>query len=300
MDLLAAMRIFVRVVERGSLSAAARDLGIGQPAVSERIQQLERHLGVRLLLRSTRAVSCTDEGHVFYERCKQVLEAADEACAAVSPDHQRLRGVLRIAAPQGLGDVVLPALLLRLREQHPQLRIDLILNDRLVDPITEGVDVSLRLGPTGEGSFIARRLGQLRRVLVAAPDYLARHGTPEIPQALVAHPFIRVLGLFGDGQLPLIDAGRKPITTPINVAMSLSHWRPVHALLVGGGGIGVLQEPVCAEAMAAGRLIRVLPDYVVPGFDLHALIPAARPIPPKTRTFLALLEAHLQTLPGFA
>jgi len=300
MDLLAAMRIFVRVVERGSLSAAARDLGIGQPAVSERIQQLERHLGVRLLLRSTRAVSCTDEGHVFYERCKQVLEAADEACAAVSPDHQRLRGVLRIAAPQGLGDVVLPALLLRLREQHPQLRIDLILNDRLVDPITEGVDVSLRLGPTGEGSFIARRLGQVRRVLVAAPDYLARHGTPEIPQALVAHPFIRVLGLFGDGQLPLIDVGRKPITTPINVAMSLSHWRPVHALLVGGGGIGVLQEPVCAEAMAAGRLIRVLPDYVVPGFDLHALIPATRPIPPKTRAFLALLEAHLQTLPGFA
>ncbi|ANJ75765.1 LysR family transcriptional regulator [Ralstonia insidiosa] len=300
MDLLAAMRIFVRVVERGSLSAAARDLGIGQPAVSERIQQLERHLGVRLLLRSTRAVSCTDEGHVFYERCKQVLEAADEACAVVSQDHQVLRGVLRIAAPQGLGEVVLPALLLRLREQHPQLRIDLILNDRLVDPITEGVDVSLRLGPTGDGSFIARRLGHVRRVLVAAPDYLARHGAPETPQALVAHTFIRVLGLFGDGQLPLIDAGQKPITTPINVTMSLSHWRPVYALLEGGGGVGVLQEPVCAEAMAAGRLIRVLPDYVVPGFDLHALIPAARPIPPKTRAFLAQLDAHLQSLPGFA
>ncbi|KHK57717.1 LysR family transcriptional regulator [Ralstonia sp. A12] len=298
MDLLAAMRIFVRVVERGSLSAAARDLGVGQPAVSERVQQLERHLGARLLLRSTRAVSCTDEGHVFYARCKQVLEAADDACAAVSPEHHALRGVLRIAAPHGLGEVALPALLQRLREQHPQLRIDLILNDRLVDPVTEGVDLSLRLGATGDGNFIARRLGQVRRVLVAAPDYLVRQGTPETPQALAAHAFIRVTGLFGDGQLPLIDARQVRIAAPVSVAMSLSHWRPVYELLLSGAGIGVLQEPVCAAALAAGQLTRLLPDHVVPGFELHALIPAARPIPPKTRAFVALLEGHIQTLPG--
>lgn len=299
MDLLAAMRIFVRVVERGSLSAAARDLGIGQPAVSERIQQLERQLGVSLLRRSTRAVSCTEEGSLFYERCKRVIEAAEDACAAVSPDQQALRGVLRIAVPQGLGEVALPVLLQRLREQQPQLRIDLILNDRVVDPVTEGVDISLRLGQPGEGNFIARRLGHVRRVLVAAPSYLARHEAPDTPHALVAHPFIRVLGLFGDGQLPLIGARRQSrISVPISVAMSVSHWRPVYELLQSGAGIGVLQEPVCADALAAGRLTRVLPDYTVPGFDLHALIPAARPIPSKTRVFLALLEAHLQAVPG--
>jgi DNA-binding transcriptional LysR family regulator len=292
MDLLAAMRIYVRVVERGSMSAAARDLGIGQPAVSERIERLETHLGVRLLRRNTRAVSMTDAGLLFYERSKQVLHAAEAATAAVTQHDRELRGTLRIAAPQGLGEVVLPPLLMRLREQHPQLDIDLVLNDRVVDPMTEGVDLSLRLGSPGEGNFVARRLGHVRRLLLASPEYLARHGTPTRPHELAAHPFIRVAGLFGDGQLRLHAARQVLTQVPVNTAWSVSHWRPVHSLLLAGAGIGVLQEPVCAEAVATGQLIRLLPDYTVPGFDLHALFPAAKPIPSKTRAMLALLEAH--------
>ncbi|WP_266159418.1 LysR family transcriptional regulator [Dyella silvatica] len=293
MDLLAAMRIYVRVVERGSMSAAARDLGLGQPAVSERIERLEQHLGTRLLRRNTRAVSITDVGMLFYERSKRVLEAAEAAQAVVTQDDKTLRGTLRIAAPQGLGEVVLPLLLLRMREQHPQLNIDLLLNDRVVDPVTEGVDISLRLGPPGEGNFVARKLGHVRRVLVAAPSYLARHGIPNKPYELAAHPFIRVTGLFNDGQLPLLGARQAMVQAPVSVAWSASHWRPVHTLLLAGAGIGVLQAPVCAEAIADGQLKPLLPDYQVPGFDLHALFPAARPIPPKTRAVLALLDAHL-------
>jgi DNA-binding transcriptional LysR family regulator len=292
MDLLAAMRIYVRVVERGSMSAAARDLGIGQPAVSERIERLEAHLGARLLRRNTRAVSMTDAGLLFYERSRQVLLAADEAQAAVAQDSQVLRGKLRIAAPQGLGEVVLPSILLRLREQHSQLDIDLVLNDRIVDPITEGVDISLRLGQPGEGNFVARRLGHVRRALLASPEYLAKHGAPTKPHELAAHPFIRVAGLFGDGQLRL-SCKRETLQAPVSVAWSVSHWRPAYTLLLAGAGIGVLQEPVCAEALAGGQLIRLLPDYAVPGFDLHALFPAIRPIPAKTRAVLAALDAHL-------
>jgi DNA-binding transcriptional LysR family regulator len=293
MDLLAAMRIFVRVVERGSMSAAARDLGIGQPAVSERIERLERDLGVRLLLRNTRVLACTDQGSVFYSRSKAVIEAADEARAAVVQNEQSVRGLLSIAAPQSFGEVVLPRILNRVREQYPQLRIDLILNDRIVDPVTEGVDISLRLGAPGEGNFVARRLGHVQRVLVAAPAYLQRQPSIDRPQDLARHPFIHVKGLFGDHQLHLVDAQRKTVRAPVTPMVSASHWRPVYELLLAEAGIGVLQEPSCAPALAEGRLVRVLPAYSVPGFDLHALYPAARRVPPKTRAVLAVLARCL-------
>ena len=294
MDLLAAMRVYVRVVERGGMSAAARDLGMGQPAVSERIERLEAHLGARLLRRNTRKVTVTEIGAVFYERCKQVIEAADDALAAAHED-MPLRGALRIAAPHGVGEILLPKVLLRLREDHPQLEIDLVLNDRVVDPVTEGVDISLRLGDLGEGAFAARPLGHVHRVLVAAPGYLDRHGVPVTPNDLVDHPFARVAGLFNTDRLTLLDADQRTVSAPIGIAMSMSHWGPLHAMLLGGAAIGVLQRPVCAEDLATGRLRRILPDFTVPGFDLHALYPATKPIPPRIRTVLALLEKEIPT-----
>ena len=174
--------------------------------------------------------------------------------------------------------------------------MDLVLNDRIVDPVTEGVDLSLRLGQPGEGGFVARRLGQVRRVLLAAPAYLERHGAPGKPQELAAHPFLRVAGLFGDGQLKLVSVQQVPVQAALSTAWRASHWRPVYELLLAGAGIGVLQEPVCAEALAAGRLTRLLPDYTVPGFDLHALYPLARPVPGKTRALLELLQEYLPAL----
>nr|WP_175772398.1 LysR substrate-binding domain-containing protein [Paraburkholderia phenazinium] len=129
------------------------------------------------------------------------------------------------------------------------------------------------------------------RALVAAPAYLERHGTPAQPDDLVAHPFIRVMGLFGDGVLRMLDAQQSPISARVTAAISVNHWRPVHELLVAGAGIGVLQEPVCANAIASGSLVRLLPDYTVPGFELNAL--CARPIPSRTRAIMALLEKEL-------
>ncbi|KVW35235.1 LysR family transcriptional regulator [Burkholderia ubonensis] len=293
MDLLAAMRIFVRVVERGNLSRAAKDLGLGQPTVSDRVERLERFLGVRLLLRSTRAVSCTDEGILFYQRSKIVLDAADEARAVVTLGNKIVRGRIRIAAPHGLGEVVLPEILTVIREHNPQLYIDLILNDEITDPVTEGVDISLRLGQISDGNFVARRLGHVRRVLVASPSYIEKHGLPEEPTDIVGHPFIRVTGLFNDGQLRLMSPSKSVRPTPINIVISTSHWRPVYELLLNGAGIGVLQEHVCVDALASGRLVRLLPDYTVPGFDLHALLPVTRPVPSKTQVVMKILEEYL-------
>ncbi|MCU9951781.1 LysR family transcriptional regulator [Burkholderia sp. BKH01] len=293
MDLLAAMRIFVRVVERGNLSRAAKDLGLGQPTVSDRVDRLERFLGVKLLLRNTRAVSCTDEGILFYQRSKIVLDAADEARAVVTLGNKIVRGRIRIAAPHGLGEVVLPEILTVIREHNPQLYIDLVLNDEITDPVTEGVDISLRLGQIGDGNFVARRLGYVRRVLVASPLYIEKHGLPEEPTDIVGHPFIRVTGLFNDGQLRLMSPSKSVRPTPINVVISTSHWRPVYELLLNGAGIGVLQEHVCIDALESGRLVRLLPDYTVPGFDLHALLPVTRPVPSKTQVVVKIIEEYL-------
>lgn len=293
MDLLAAMRVFVRVVERGNLSRAAKDLGLGQPTVSDRIERLEQHLGVRLLLRSTRAVSCTDEGSLFYRKSKLVLDAADDAREAVTPGGEAVRGRIRIAAPHGLGDVVLPAVLGALRAQHPELHVDLILNDEPTDPVTEGVDLSLRLGRLVDGNFVARRLGHVRRVLAASPAYLAAHGAPDTPADLVRHPFLRVAGLFGDAQIRLADAAGAMHAAPVNLVATVSHWGPVRQLLIDGCGIGVLQEIVCTDALASGALVALLPGYTVPGFDLHALLPVVRPVPARTQRVLSLLERHL-------
>lgn len=212
-------------------------------------------------------------------------------------NEQAVRGVLSIAAPQGLGELVLPGMLARLRARHPQLRVDLILNDRIVDPVTEGVDISLRLGSPGEGNFVAQQLGYLQRVLVASPAYLRECGHIGALQDLTRHPFIHVKGLFGDGQLRLLDAQQKPVVAPITPAMSASHWRPVYEWLIAGAGIGVLQAPACADALANETLVRVLPGYSVPGFELHALFPAQRPIPAKTRATLALLKEEIALLP---
>ena len=230
---------------------------------------------------------------MFYQRSKIVLDAADEARAVVTLGNNIVRGRIRIAAPHGFGEVVLPEILAVIREHHPQLHIDLVLNDEITDPVTEGVDISLRLGQIGDGNFVARRLGYVRRVLVASPLYIEKHGLPEEPTDIVGHPFIRVTGLFNDGQLRLMSSSKSVPPTPINVVISTSHWRPVYELLLNGAGIGVLQEHVCIDALESGRLVRLLPDYTVPGFDLHALLPVTRPVPSKTQVVMKIIEEYL-------
>ncbi|SOF00850.1 transcriptional regulator, LysR family [Burkholderia sp. OK233] len=290
MNLLEAMRIYVRVVERESISGAARDLNIGLPATSERIERLEKYLGCRLLLRSARAFNCTPEGVTFYERSKAILLAVEQAVAEVSNDAQDLKGTIRIAAPHCFGETVVPEALTLVRAAYPQLDLELVLNDRIVDLVTEGVDISFRLGQLGEGAFIARQLGQVGRVLVAAPGYLSQHGPITEPSELVKHPFIRVQGMFGTDQLPLRHMATVVESAPIRTAIKTSHWRPMYEMILSGAGIGVLEEPACVDALAAGRLVRILPEFEVLPFDLNVLIQAQRPVPPRVRMIVTMLR----------
>ncbi len=298
MDMLSAMRIFIRVVERGGLSAAARDLGLGQPTVSERVDKLEKHLGASLLYRTTRSVQATDAGVRFYEHAKRVLEAAEEAEASVASAEASLTGTFRIAAPHGLGEMTLPRLLIEFQTRHPRLAIDLTLNDRFVDPVTEGVDLSIRIGEIGSGNFIARRLGTVRRLLLAAPGYIKRHGLPSEPAELATHPFIRIAGLAADERLHLTDPGGIPVEVPIRTLWRVNHWKPLVEALLAEKGIGALHAIVCGDEIAEERLVPILPSYQFKGMDVHAIFPPGRRPVAKTKAFLALLGAQAGMLLG--
>jgi DNA-binding transcriptional LysR family regulator len=297
MDMLSAMRIFTRVVERGSLSAAARDLGLGQPTVSERMEKLERHLSARLLYRTTRSVQATDAGARFYY-AKRAIEAAEEAEASVASAETSLTGTFRIAAPHGLGEMTLPRLLVEFQRLHPALALDVTLNDRFVDPTTEGVDLSIRVGEIGSGNFIARRLGTMRRHLLAAPGYIERQGVPREPAELAAHPFIRFIGFAADERLRLIGPDGGTVEAPIRTAWRVNHWRPLMEAVLAERGIGSLFAAVCGREIAEGRLVPVLPSYEFGRVDVHAIYPPGPRPAARTKAFLALLAERIDPLLG--
>src|SRR5258707_4575990 len=197
MDRLAALEIFVRVVDTGSFSAVARHQRIGQPAVSKAVVQLEEWLGVSLLMRSTRSVLPTEAGRIFYERAKRMIEEADEAVVAARASASGLSGKLRVSTSVFFGRLhVIPQLSAFLAE-HPDLDVELVLDDRVVDLVNEGIDVALRIGPMPDSNMTARRIAEGRRVVVATPAYLQRHGTPASPGELAGHQAIIYSGSAG-------------------------------------------------------------------------------------------------------
>jgi DNA-binding transcriptional LysR family regulator len=292
-NLLEAMRIYVRVVERGSISGAARDLDIGQPAVSERIERLEKYLGCQLLLRNARTFQCTPEGSIFHERSKTVLGAVEQALAEVANDEQIVKGTIRIAAPHCFGETILPEGLKRVMADYPRLDIELALNDKIADLVTEGVDISFRLGPLGDSAYIAWPLGQIRRLLVASPDYLRQHDPIVSPTQLANHSFIRVKGSFDADQLPLSSDANIVDSAMIRTAIKTTHWRPMYEMVLAGVGIGVLEEPAAVSAICEGRLVRVLPGYDVPPLALNLLIRPQRPVPARVRKIVDTLKAFV-------
>lgn len=301
MNLLEAMRVYVRVVERGSISAAARDLRLGQAAVSERIDRLEQHLGCRLLMRSTRSFQWTWEGEAFYHRSTKLLADADNAVAEVTQELDQPKGRVRISAPHCIGETLMPRLLKHAYHEYPALTLDLILNDRNPDLVTEGVDIALRLGSLVNGSVIAYPLGTVEQALLATPGFLAAHDEIHSPDALGSLPFLRVNGVLEDGYLSLEDEAGLARAAPIRTAITSSHWRPMFEMIAAGMGIGIAPVFACAEALKQKELVRVLPSYRVAPLDLNMLVLPQRPYPSRIRAMLELFKATIpqELLAGF-
>jgi DNA-binding transcriptional LysR family regulator len=284
-DTSAGLAAFVRTIETGSFSDAARLLGASPSAVSKSVARLEARLGVRLIQRSTRTLALTAEGALYFERVAPLIQAlADAEQALRTPDD--VSGLLRVAAPSDLGRTVFAGWAERFARAHPRLKLELGIADRQVDLIREGYDVAIRVGALLDNRLTARRLTTLQPVLVAAPAYLARRGQPAERADLAEHACLRYLTPAGpfpwtwaDGSSLVPDG---PFDTNDGVVLRQA--------ALAGAGIAQLARIAVADDLAAGRLDIVLPHLPMPGLEVHALHAYGRQAPQRVRLFIAFLQ----------
>jgi DNA-binding transcriptional LysR family regulator len=291
MDRLAAMETFVRVMEAGSFSEAARQLHLGQPAISKSIAQLERHLGVKLLLRSTRGLAPTEAGESFYHRAKRVIEEADEADLAARGAGATLSGRLRVSAAPTFASLHVIPHLPEFLAAHPALEMEIVLDDRNIDLIEEGIDVSLRMGDLRDSSLTARRIGQTQRLVVGTPAYFRRAGEPRLPAELAAHEC--VIYAKGPGRdVWLFRKETSEISVTAKGRLRVSAAEGVRSAVLAGIGLSVVSEWMFSRELASGEVRAVLTDWSVAPIDLWAVFPAGRVASAKARSFANFVEQH--------
>ena len=287
MDKTAQMTAFVRTVTEGSFSAAA---------VSKHVARLEERLGARLLSRSTRHLGLTEEGRAFHERCANILGEIEEAEQAVSDLHAAPRGTLRINATVAFVNHQVIPLIPEFRERYPEVRFDLVLTDHGLDLIEEGVDVAIRFGEPPEGSFIARKLADSRRVVCATPGYLARHGTPRVPGDLAEHNCLTLstrpdfnVWEFGEG------AAREQLR--VSGVFDVNHSDALYDAVRAGIGIARLATYLVGADIQAGRLVPLLTEHLHETSSIYAVYPHRRHLSPKVRTFVDFLTGKFRPVP---
>ena len=288
---LNAISTFLRVAEAGSFSAAARQTGIKQSAVSQQIAALEESLGVVLLHRTTRTMKLTEQGERYRRDMQLVLDAMGEAERRLHPVDHSVQGRVHVQLPSGLGQIILPHLL-GLQRLHPELQLMISLDDRLADMVTEGVDVAIRLSSEPPQAHAARVLARIEAALFAAPGFQAVHAVSE----LATLPHVRFSGIPLDAPLRLIS-GEETVEINVNTVFRANTSDVLLQALESGIGIGGLQRPLVVRALQAGTLVPVLPDWRLPDRFLYAVYPDARFIPLRVRKVISVIE---QLLPEIA
>ena len=293
MNRFSAMEAFVRVVETGSFSHAAKQLHAGQPAISKLIAQLEDRLGVRLLIRSTHGMTPSEAGQNFYEHAKRALHAAEEADLAARGASAALQGRLKICAAVTFARIHVIPRLPSFLERHPELELELVLDDRNIDLIEAGTDVALRMGDLDDSTLTARKIAQGKRVVVAAPGYLDRAGTPATPHDLPAHQSI-VYDQRGGGTVWTFRRGDVEATVSLKGRMRINAAEGVRAAVIAGLGVTVASEWMFAPELAAGSLQVLFKDWELPPIDLWAIFPAGRKASAKARAFADFVDSCLR------
>jgi DNA-binding transcriptional LysR family regulator len=290
-DRLQQLLLFVRTVESGSFSKAAREFGLTQPSVSRTIAALERRLGVKLLVRTTRQVSATDAGEALLARARDALLAIDEAESAAR-GADRLSGILRVALPPEYGVRRIVPLLPAFFAQHPLLKVDLMMSDRYENLIAEGADVALRIGDLPDSSFVARKLESARRLFIAAPSYLTRRGAPANLADVAQHDLISGPADTGDETWAARRNGRieRQVVSPRVYSRSATG---VLACVTAGLGIASASIWMCAAALASGDAVEVLADYALDPIQAYVVFPAGRRPSQRARAFSDYLEQAL-------
>lgn len=292
MDRLAALEMFVGVVDAGSFSAVARRRGLGQPAVSKAIVQLEKWLGVSLLLRSTRSVVPTEAGRLFYERAKRTIEEADEAVMAARGSACSISGKLRVSTSVCFGRLhVIPHLSGFLAE-HPDLDLELVLDDRLVDLVNEGVDVALRTGAMPDSNMTARRIAVGRSLVVATPAYLQRHGVPRSPGDLAHHQAI-ILTQGGGRDAFTFRKADAEVFVSLHGRLKVTQAEGLREAVNCDLGLAVSAEWLFSPELKSGQVVPLLKDWELPPINLSAVYPTGRLATTKAREFVSFVERFM-------
>lgn len=289
-----AMETLVAVVEAGSFSGAARMLDVGQPSVSKTVAQLEDRLGVRLLLRSTRGLSPTEAGIRYYEHARRALEAAAEAEQAARGSGGTLSGRMRISAAVTFASLHVIPHLAEFLAPHPQLSIDVLLDDGNLDLTTNGIDVALRMGELADSSMTARRIARTDRLVVASPAYLARAGVPASPADLSAHQAV-VYERQGGGAAWTFRRGSTEAAVDVSGRIRVTAAEGVRAAVLADMGLAVASRWMFWHELRSGAVVRVLEDWDLPELDLWAVFPTGRMPTAKAREFGAFVERLLAT-----
>lgn len=293
MDLFEGMRTFAAVVDAGSFTAAADRLGISKKLASKYVAELEDRLGLKLLHRTTRSLSLSAAGHRYYPRCVSLIEELDGLEAEIRNEERGLTGTVRISAPVTFGELFVVPALARFRRDHPELDIDLRLNDRYVDLAGEGFDLAIRIGELDDSSLVARKLGQTELWAVAAPSYLSATGTPRRPHNLRDHVCLRDSNLRGGHAWPFTIEGQLKRVT-VQGGFAVNSATAVRELALSGGGVALLPAYVVADDVAAGRLSRILEDYPSITLGIHAVFLDPKRLPARARAALDALSDHFK------
>ncbi|WP_332778105.1 LysR family transcriptional regulator [Polaromonas sp.] len=292
MDKLRAMQAFIHIAEEGSLTAAARVMASSLPAMVRTLAGFEAQLGVRLFNRTTRRISLTEEGRRHLESCRQVLAAIDDAEAALTAEAGEPAGHLTITAPMLFGQMHVAPAVTRFVQQHEKMRCSVVLLDRVVNLLEEGIDVGIRIGELEDSSLVAQPVGHIRHLVVASPAWLRRHGVPQHPKDLLKANCVRVTD-HAPTWGPFNDQGRQ-LRLAVSGNLEFNQIAPAVAACVAGAGLGMFLSYQVAPFLQNKQLRTVLEDFEPPIRPIHVVYPHARLLPKRTRVFIEWIKKELQ------
>jgi DNA-binding transcriptional LysR family regulator len=292
MDLLASMRMYVAVIDGGSFAAAADRLDASRAMVSKQVQKLEEHLGTRLMNRTTRRLSMTETGRAFYERSAQILLDVEEAEQIAGQMTTQPQGVLRVTIPLSYGQHQLADIIGAYTQAYPLVQLDIALSDRKIDLVEEGFDVAVRIGAMPQSDLIARKLGGAHSIACAAPAYLARWGTPQVPGDLSGHACLGY-SLAASGADWQFASPAGPVLVPVSGPIKADNGDIIRLAAIAGAGIAFQPGFIVDADISAGRLVRVLPGWQSAEMGIYAVYPSRKHLSAKVRTFVDFLADAL-------
>ena len=291
MDLFISLRSFAQVVESGSFARAAERLALSTTAISKHVADLEAHLDTRLLNRTTRKLSLTESGQAFHERCTQLLHDLEEAEQEAAGATGAPRGTLRLTTSVNFGVREIAPAIARFAARYPELKFDVQLSDRIVDLVEEGFDLAIRIGRSGSENLVARRLGEIRVILCASPEYLQQHGTPSAPDDLAQHNCLTYEYSVPRSQWRLLDVTGNEHLVTVSGSMRSNNAELLAEVAAQGCGIVFHPDFIVNEYLQSGRLVPLLPDYTGSSLPIYAVYPSRKHLSAKVRAFVDFLVA---------